>query len=277
MGKTRENLNYSYYCLCLYFCAFLGWFRIHHAGTNFNRTPMGSSHESRANPWFHPENPRLLNYGIWLKLNVARHTQWFVPRAMRPARPWRQHHGSRACSTHFRETELLPALQPPAQAMRSQAGKHAAAGPSAILGEAGSAPPDRMLIALRRRLRLPLPVAPHRCGAHGHGCGADVDAYGDHHAACLRTGLLARRAKPLEHAWVRIAREAVGPEGQIVPQQWLARTSAPGVDPADRRRLDFVAYGATPLGEALCCDVTLVSSRVPADARREAPALCCLA
>ena len=33
----------------------------------------------------------------------------------------------------------------------------------------------------------------------------------------------------------------------------------PGVDPADRRRLDFVAYGATPLGEALCCDVTLVS------------------
>ena len=58
---------------------------------------------------------------------------------------------------------------------------------------------------------------------------------------------------------MRIAREAVGPEGQIVPQQWLARTSAPGVDPADRRRLDFVAYGATPLGEALCCDVTLVS------------------
>ena len=44
-----------------------------------------------------------------------------------------------------------------------------------------------------------------------------------------------------------------------MPQQWLARTSAPGVHPADRRRLDFVAYGATPLGEALCCDVTLVS------------------
>ena len=55
-----------------------------------------------------------------------------------------QHHGSRACSTHFRETELLPALQPPAQAMlRSQAGPHAAAWLSAIPGEAGSAlPPD---------------------------------------------------------------------------------------------------------------------------------------
>ena len=97
-----------------------------------------------------------------------------------------------------------------------------------------------MLIALRRRLRLPLPVAPHRCGTHGHGCGAAVDACGDHHAACPRTGLLARRAKPLEHAWVRIAREAVGPEGQVVPQ------------------IDFVVYGATPL-EALCCDVTLVA------------------
>ena len=44
-----------------------------------------------------------------------------------------------------------------------------------------------------------------------------------------------------------------------VPQQWLARTSARDVDPADRRRLDLVVYGATPLGEALCCDVTLVS------------------
>ena len=31
-----------------------------------------------------------------------------------------------------------------------------------------------------------------------------------------------------------------------------------GVGSADRRRFDFVMYGATPLGEALCCDVTLV-------------------
>ena len=44
-----------------------------------------------------------------------------------------------------------------------------------------------------------------------------------------------------------------------VPQQWLARASSPGVDPSDHRRLDFVAYGASPLGEALCCEVTLVS------------------
>ena len=37
------------------------------------------------------------------------------------------------------------------------------------------------------------------------------------------------------------------------------RARSSDVDPADRRCLDFVAYGATPLGEALCCDVTLVS------------------
>ena len=36
-------------------------------------------------------------------------------------------------------------------------------------------------------------------------------------------------------------------------------TTAPHVDPADRRRLDLVIYGATPLGGALCCDATSVS------------------
>ena len=55
----------------------------------------------------------------------------------------------------------------------------------------------------------------------------------------------------MERAWVRAAREAVGADGQVVPQQWL--------DPSDRRRLDLVIYGATPLGGALCCDATLVS------------------
>ena len=62
--------------------------------------------------------------------------------------------------------------------------------------------------------------------------GVHVDTYD--HAACPRTGLLARRAKPLEHAWVRIA------------SQRLVRTSALGMDPADRQRLDFVACGVTP-------------------------------
>ena len=110
------------------------------------------------------------------------------------------------------------------------------------------------------RLRLPLALADQRCGGGGNpGCGAVVDPYGDHRAACARSGLLARRAPLLEQAWVRVCREGLGGEGRVVPQQWLARTTAPGVREDDRRRLDLVVYGATRHGAALCCDVTLVS------------------
>ena len=44
-----------------------------------------------------------------------------------------------------------------------------------------------------------------------------------------------------------------------MPQQWLSCTTAAQVRADDRRRLDFVVYGATTNGEALCCDATLVS------------------
>ena len=76
--------------------------------------------------------------------------------------------------------------------------------------------------------------------------------------ACPRSGALARRGSILERAWIRVAREAVGPEGRVVPQQALAATHAP-VPAGDLRRLDLVVHGATPHGEALCCDATLVS------------------
>ena len=52
----------------------------------------------------------------------------------------------------------------------------------------------------------------------------------------------------------------------MVPQQWLARTT-------DRRRFDFVVYGATRTSEALCADakhvyLTRAGRPVPgADAR----------
>ena len=98
------------------------------------------------------------------------------------------------------------------------------------------------------------PRPPRWAGSGGH-----MDQFGDHALARPRTGLLARRAKTLEHAWVRVAREAVGAEGQVVPQQWLVHTTAPGVRANDRRRLDVVIYGATANGTALCCDATLVS------------------
>ena len=92
-----------------------------------------------------------------------------------------------------------------------------------------------------------------------------VDAYGDHHA-CPRTGLLARRAKPLEHAWVHIAREAVGPEGQ---QQWLARTSARDVGPADHRRLDLAVLLLTREGRSQPSIATRDGAALSVAARRK--------
>ena len=175
-------------------------------------------------------------------------------------RGW-QRPAARILNTSYCE-RLLSGLPADARALlRSQSGAYAGEWLRAIPADAGSmlAPPE-MLIALRRRLRLPLPLAAARCGGGGEpGCGANVDALGDHRAACARSGLLARRAPILERAWVRVAREAVGAEGRVVPQQWLLHTTAPGIPADDRRRLDFVLYGATRRGEALCCDVTLVS------------------
>ena len=100
----------------------------------------------------------------------------------------------------------------------------------------------RSQIALRRRLRLPLPLAPGRCG-----CNLGVAAALMHYVTmlvCPWIGLLARRAKLVERAWCKVAREAVGPEGHVVPQQWRVNTTAPGVAPDDRKRLDLVIYGA---------------------------------
>ena len=57
-----------------------------------------------------------------------------------------------------------------------------------------------------------------------------------------------------------MAREAIGPMGQVVPQQWLTHTTAPGVAQNGRRRLDMAICSVTTWGGALCCDATLVSS-----------------
>ena len=58
------------------------------------------------------------------------------------------------------------------------------------------------------------------------GCRALVDNLGDHAMACPRTGLRARRGFVLERAWIQVVREAIGPEGRVVPQQWLANNRA---------------------------------------------------
>ena len=116
--------------------------------------------------------------------------------------------------------------------------------------------PLRFQLSLRRRLRLPLLVADRTCGLHGPGCGLLLDTLGDHRAACPRTGLLARRAGPVERAWSRVAREG---GARVVHEQLLRDANTAVLLPGDRRQLDLVAYGLTQNGVALCCDATVVS------------------
>ena len=107
-----------------------------------------------------------------------------------------QFHATRTRNLHYRDRVLLAALQPSSRALPcSQGGAHACAWLSAVPSEpALTLAPQAMQLALRRRLRLPLPLSPNRCGP-SPGCGQQVDEYGDHALACPRTGLLARRAK----------------------------------------------------------------------------------
>ena len=199
-----------------------------------------------------------------------------APSPPEPSEPGVWPHGwqkpaARVLNTSYRE-RLFCSSPPSSRALlRSQAGAHAGEWLRAIpTNEGTQLLPLDMQLALRRRLRFPLPLAASRCGGQGKpGCRALVDQFGDHRGACARSELLARRAPILERAWVRVGREAVAAEGRVVPQQWLAQTTAPGVAPGDRRRLDLVIYGASRRGEALCCDVTLVSPPLAGARRNE--------
>ena len=83
-----------------------------------------------------------------------------------------------------------------------------------------------------------------------------VDQFGDHRAACAQVGCWLDALPSSNAHGFASPREAVAAEGRIVPQQCQAQWC---VAPDDRCRLDLVIYGASRRGEALCCDVTLVS------------------
>ena len=83
-----------------------------------------------------------------------------------------------------------------------------------------------------------------------------LDKFGDHLAACSGTGLLQRRAKPLERSWQLVLREA---GARVVPQQMM-RDMDVAVRASDGRQLDVVAYGLPVFGGVpLCGDATIVS------------------
>ena len=115
--------------------------------------------------------------------------------------------------------------------------------------------PLRMQVAIRRRLRWPLPLEVQRC--NGQACRAKLDPFGDHWASCNRSGRLLRRSRPMERMWARVFREA---KARVAENCFLRDTAIPGIAATDGRRLEIVATGL-PLhrGVPLGVDVTMVS------------------
>ena len=174
--------------------------------------------------------------------------------------PWErgwQFHACRALENSFRQDRLFPLLDAPARALvRSQAGPGAGHWLRALPTEPAFVLPAHLcLVALRRRLRVPIGVAARYCEQRA--CGRRLDALGDHRAACAISGRLKKRATPLERCWARVFREA---RATVTENRMLRDTNLPGIRANDGRRLEVVAVG-TPLwhGVPLGCDATLVS------------------
>ena len=144
---------------------------------------------------------------------------------------------------------LLSDLDPASRALLlSQGGP---GGPVVLTGLPLS-PSSRLFRALLlRRLRLPLPVAQRMCP-----CGRPLDPLGDHRAACATTGVLVRRAGPLERAAAAVCREA---GGRVATNVFLRDLNI-GAALTDGRRLEVVAHGLPAYaGAQVAVDVTLVS------------------
>ena len=137
-----------------------------------------------------PAYEQPLNTAACLWLNVPSGSSWCreparltdvkgSPSPVNGGMGW-QHCASRTRNLFFRDHVLLPSLPPSHRALlRSQAGPHAAAWLQAIPSDPHtSLTAETMLIALRRRLRLQLPLAPGRCGSTAEpGCGRSTDAF----------------------------------------------------------------------------------------------------
>ncbi|OLP92281.1 hypothetical protein AK812_SmicGene25916 [Symbiodinium microadriaticum] len=132
-----------------------------------------------------------------------------------------------------------PAMPPSSQS--SQAGPHAGAWLAAIPTEpATTLPPPAMQIALRRRLHSPATTSAfaqqHALADRPMAAEGQVTASATTHSRA-RAQDSSPGAKIVERAWVRVVREAVGSEGQVVPQQWLAHSTAPHVGTQGPRRV----------------------------------------
>ena len=115
--------------------------------------------------------------------------------------------------------------------------------------------PVRMQVALRRRLRWPMPLGPRQC--NGPSCRRPLDPLGDHWTSCTKSGRIKRRARPYERMWARVCREAGARVLENVPVREMGLA---GVVPTDGRRLEIVATGL-PLhrGVPLALDASIVA------------------
>ena len=117
-------------------------------------------------------------------------------------------------------------------------------------------PPLRFQVAMRRRLRWPLPLAGGFC-CKSHKCGRLLNALGDRAAACPYSGRLKTRSVPVERAWKRILREA---GARVRDNVLLVDSAIAAIDPGDGRRVEIVATGLPYCqGVPLAVDATMVS------------------
>ena len=163
-----------------------------------------------------------------------------------------QYFASSAREKHYLQNTVLPRCSRSEQAlMRSQAGRNSARALTAVPSdESLKLCNERFQFLLCRRLRLPLLLTRRCCD----GCGAQLDSYGDHLLACMRTGRVQARAKPVERAWARVFREA----GATTHEQHLLRNTTFPVDPSDQRRIDVLVTGSF-LDRPWFCDATVRS------------------
>ena len=170
------------------------------------------------------------------------------------ARGW-QWYASSARETFFAERVLQPICEAPQRAMLLSQGGSGGAWLRAIPSEkAFEFQPLRFQVAVRRRLRWPLPLASHRC--RGQTCRQAQDDRGDHAASCNRSGLLKLRSRPIEKMWARILREG----GARVRENVTLHDAGVPVDPQDGRNIEIVASGLSiHQGIPLAIDATMVS------------------
>ena len=114
--------------------------------------------------------------------------------------------------------------------------------------------PFRFQIAVRRRLRWPLPLSVGKCT---RSCLLLLDRLGDHLCSCMKSGKVKLRSRVIEQIWARILREA---GGRVRENVLLRDSGIPNIDPADGRKIEIVVT-RLPIahGIPVAVDATIVS------------------